>query len=1047
MKVNGGIRIPSFSVLLITAVIAVLGIVSVPMLNVRYTPEQTGNTINVSFSWNDVSARIMEAEVTSKIEGVLSGIRDNSGVSSTSDRGKGSVRVKFRKGTDMAAARFEVASRIRNIYPKLPEGVSYPAISLGTRGTGGTTAVTFVLKADIPSKEIEKFVTARLMTPLSRIEGVEKVSFWGASPFEWVVTFDTHKADAVDIDADAIASAFNAYFDTEMIGMASTEDGMVSVKLACMSGEDFGEIPIVNRNGRIVYLKEIADFRYHESQPRSYHRINGLNTINLSVSVEPQANLLRLSSEIRSKMAGLEASFPEEITVSVSHDVSEYISEELDRIYFRTLLCLLVLLVFVFLVNRSWRYMFVIALTLVADILAAIVLYNLLDITVHIYTLAGITVSLGIMIDTSIVMADHYSYYRDRSVFPALLGATGTTVGALCVILLLPEQDRKNLTDFAWVIMVNLSISLVTAYLFIPSLIDRYPLRRPAYSLSLKRRRRIVRWNRRYQTFIEACLHHRWVLVVILVVSFGIPTCLLPEKLGSRNPNRMQKIYNGIMGWPPYADNRNDIDGILGTSFALFNKAMDRSDFYREPGRQSLQIDAAMPEGCTVGQLNEVVRSMENYLSKFEQIEMFTTDIKSYDNASISVCFRPEYENTSFPAELKSQVISMANNFGGATWRVYGVNNNYFSNNVLSDYKSYIISLKGYNYDELIGYADTLMDILSANRRVSELEFVTPSGRLPVNEYSMEYDFGKMSASGVNPYRYYRKLSTILYQRNLVSVVEDGEITSVVLKSSESEDFDYWHVVNSQVRVDSTYARLSELGSVEKRRTGFPIVRNNQSYEVKVGFNFIGSYELSNSLIDKTVKYMNNEVLPVGYKASSKGGSGWSMEKKGRYGKLILLVAAIIFVMCATVFNSLRLPFAVILMIPVSFIGVFLAFGLSDFTFDQGGFAAFVMLSGVVVNAGIYLVDSFQKDRSGRSDVRRYIKAFNHKINPIMLTVISTVLGLLPFLSDGPEEVFWFAFAAGTISGMLFSLVALVVYLPVFCLSRNTMKKRRQHGK
>ncbi|MDE5889571.1 MAG: efflux RND transporter permease subunit, partial [Bacteroidales bacterium] len=512
---------------------------------------------------------------------------------------------------------------------------------------------------------------------------------------------------------------------------------------------------------------------------------------------------------------------------------SEYIAKELDRIYFRTFLCLLVLLVFVFLVSRSWRYLFVIALTLVADILAAIVLYNLLDITVHIYTLAGITVSLGIMIDTAIVMADHYSYCRNRSVFPALLGATGTTVGALCVILLLPEQDRKNLTDFAWIIMVNLSVSLITAYLFIPSLIDRYPLRRSAYSLSLKRRRRIIRWNRRYQAFIEACLRRRWVLAVVLVASFGIPTCLLPEKLGSRNPDRMQKVYNGIMGWPPYADNRKDVDGILGTSFAMFSKAMDRSDFYREPGRQSLQIDAAMPEGCTVGQLNEVVRSMENYLCKFGQIEMFTTDVKSYDNASISVSFRPEYENTSFPAELKSQVISMANNFGGATWRVYGVNNNYFSNNVRSDYKSYTISLKGYNYDELVSYADTLMDILSVNRRVSELEFVTPSGRLPVNEYNMEYDFGKMSVSGVNPYRYYQKLSTVLYQRNLVSVVEDGEMTSVVLKSSESENFDYWHVVNSQVRVDSTYARLSELGSVEKRRTGFPIVRNNQSYEVK----------------------------------------------------------------------------------------------------------------------------------------------------------------------------------------------------------------------
>lgn len=91
------------------------------------------------------------------------------------------------------------------------------------------------------------------------------------------------------------------------------------------------------------------------------------------------------------------------------------------------------------------------------------------------------------------------------------------------------------------------------------------------------------------------------------------------------------------------------------------------------------------------------------------------------------------------------------------------------------------------------------------------------------------------------------------------------------------------------------------------------------------------------------------------------------------------------------------------------------------------------MLSGIVANAGIYLVSAYCRDRSGGSGLRKYLKAFNHKINPIMLTIISTVLGLVPFLFDGPEEVFWFAFATGTIAGMLFSIVAIVLFLPVFC--------------
>ena len=140
--------------------------------------------------------------------------------------------------------------------------------------------------------------------------------------------------------------------------------------------------------------------------------------------------------------------------------------------------------------------------------------------------------------------------------------------------------------------------------------------------------------------------------------------------------------------------------------------------------------------------------------------------------------------------------------------------------------------------------------------------------------------------------------------------------------------------------------------------------------------------------------------------------------------------------MLSIALESLRLPLAVIGMIPVSFIGLFLTFGLSDFSFDQGGFAALVMLCGLTVNAGIYILSEYGALRGGEQ-VHRYVRAFGHKIVPISLTILSTVLGLIPFLSDGPSEVFWFDLAIGTISGLLFSVVALLVFFPVFALRRR----------
>ena len=1034
-------RIPAFTVILLMIVAALVGVVSIPGLNVQYVPSTAGRSVSVSWDWNDASARVMEAEVTSKIEGVLSSLRNVTDLSSVSEYGRGRVEMEFRKGTDMTAVRFEIASKIRNIYPSLPEGVTYPWISLDTRGGKSREAVSFTISSPLPSMEIYKFVSDRLLVPLSAVEGVDRVSFSGITPYEMEITFDSRKAASAGITGPDIARAFNESRIGTEIGLAESGGGTFALRLKERTAEDPGAIPIKNVEGRIVRLRDVATWKIKEAEPESYYRMNGLNTMQLSVTAAPNVNLLTTVSSVKEKMASLSEEFPSEISYKTGYDSSEYVSKELNKTYFRTLLCILILLVFVFLVNRSPRYLFIISATLAVDVLAAIALYRFFGIEIHIYTLAGITVSLGIIIDTSIVMTDHYSYYHDRSVFPALLGATATTIGALCVIALLPEADRRNLMDFCKAIIINLSVALVTAGLFIPSLIDRFPVPRSSYSLSIRRRKRVIRWNRLYERYIVWGRRHRWALSLALVTAFGIPLCLLPKEVGKDKDekNFWERTYNGVVGWKPYADNRDRIDKVVGTSFALFNKALGRSDFYREPGRDILYVAAGMPEGCSVGQLNEVIKAMENYLARFEEIEMFTTRISSYDDGLIEITFKPEYEHTSFPSELKSMVTSMAINFGGANWRVWGVNDNYFNNNIITNYKQNRIDLTGYNYDQLLEYADILLEDLSQKKRVSAPAMVNSYGREGKNEYSLDYDFRNMAAHGVSAYDYYLRLHSVLYDTRLEDYENGGLPVSTVLRSADADEFDLWHVENALLDVDSTGVKLGEMGSVTKKRTGLSINKVNQNYRVSVGYDFVGSYELSKKMMEDEIDHMNNEVLPVGYKASKPDWS-WHETSKLEYAWLILLVIAIIYVMCAMIFNSVRLPFAVVLMIPVSFVGVFLTFGLSDFVFDQGGFAAFVLLSGIVVNSGIYLINAFKKEKDEHSgkgrpaggDTGYYIRAYNHKINAILLTVISTVLGLIPFLLDGPDEVFWFAFAAGTIGGLLFSLIALVLYLPVF---------------
>ena len=129
-------------------------------------------------------------------------------------------------------------------------------------------------------------------------------------------------------------------------------------------------------------------------------------------------------------------------------------------------------------------------------------------------------------------------------------------------------------------------------------------------------------------------------------------------------------------------------------------------------------------------------------------------------------------------------------------------------------------------------------------------------------------------------------------------------------------------------------------------------------------------------------------------------------------------------------------------MIPISYIGVFLTFYLFNLNFDQGGFASFVLLCGITVNASIYIMNEFNKVRRRfprLSPVRAYTKAWNTKIIPIFLTVVSTMLGFIPFLIGTSREAFWFPLAAGTIGGLLMSLVGIFFYLPIFTLAKSRL--------
>ena len=1033
----------SFAVILAFVVLFIIGSALLPLLKVRLNPSHNAPEIRVSYYWPKASGRVLENEVTSRLEGVFASIKGVQEIKSSSTARGGNISLKFDKHTDLDYSRFEVSSLIQQVYPDLPEGVSYPQINVQTEENDKELLLSYNINGSSSSWEIQKFAEDHLLPKLSQVSGVNGLEVYGASPFEWLINIDVDKLHHLCLTFEKLEKSIRTYFMKKELGAASFSRGKSSkssVLQIYFSSEKASsllnqEIPIAKVNGQIIYLNQIAKINYQEKRASRYFRINGLNAINLLVYAEKGGNHLEIARNFKTRLTELQTYFPAGYSIVKSSDSTVYIKEELTKIAWRSGISILILFLFVLIVSRQVRYLILIFASLLSSLSISVIFYYWLGLEIHFYAMAGITVSLGMILDNSIVMIDHIRVQGNRKAFVALLAATLSTIGSLSIIFFLGEEQRLLLLDFALVMIVNLLVSLLVALFLIPALLERFPLMKQKGCFALRRNRRIVRFNRIYIESIVFMKRFKWAFVLILILAFGLPVQYLPEKIEveKEDSNFAIEIYNSTLGSDWYRESiRSSANIYLGGCLRLFTDYVFENSTYSEPQRVRLYMRGKMPLGGTLEQLNESMKYMENYLSQFDEIEQFKTRVTNPQSGQITISFTKEAGESSFPYLLKNKLTSYAISRGGMDWGVYGVGRG-FSNDLNTEYRNSKIEIFGYNYEQLYRIAESVKKDLLQNPRIKVVDIEGRNSWYSGlrHEYFFKSNPEYLASKNLNLGSVYGGLKSVLASSNQ-SVMFDKQLQPLRLVSNKKDDFDLWQLKNTPLQWQQREFKLQGISRISKEKSGNNIYKRNQEYQLVVAYDFIGPDGLRKRILKKGIEDLK-PTLPLGYRVREPSNIyWWNTETKQSYS-LLLLVILIIYFICAILLESLWQPLSVIAMIPISYIGVFLTFYLFDLNFDQGGYAAFVLLAGVSVNAALYLINDFNHlKRNKVMQLSCYIKAYNHKIIPILLTIISTILGMIPFLIAGKNESFWFALAAGTIGGLLFSIFAIVFYLPLF---------------
>ncbi|WP_086477299.1 efflux RND transporter permease subunit [Arenibacter amylolyticus] len=1033
----------SFTVLTIFICLSIIGASLIPLLSVQLTPTRPNNSLGVFVSWQEASAKVMEQEVTSRLEGHFNTVSGIENISSTSRKGSGSISMNFKKGVDMDAVRFEIANLIRQSHSELPQGVSYPSLSRSTANENSAPILTYSVNANESPHYIKKYTENTILPTLTAIKGVNNVDVHGATPFEWVIEYDTKKLLQLDVSAGEIQNAIRTYLQQRALGNTTIRsenndtDQQIAVVLSHTLEDaiDWNNIPIKKINHRIIYLKNVATVKFNEGRVSSYYRVNGLNTVNMLVYAEKGANNIDLAKTVRMAVNGLNQEQPPGYSIKLTHDTTEFIVDELRKIQKRTLYSFLILLVLIVLINKSFKYLTVLFLSIVTNLLIAVIFYYALDVQLQLYSFAGITISFGIIIDNSIIMIDHLRNKGNRKAFLAILAATLTTVGALMIIFFLEENQRLNLWDFALVIAINIGVSLLVSLFYVPALMDKMRLEKKRSRFSIKRKRRINKFTRRYTNTIHwmGKPRFKWAFIMLFVLGFGLPLYMLPQQLNGNG--KWASLYNLTLGAEWYTTNlRPTLDKVLGGTLRLFTEDVFESSYYSEPERTTLRVSGRMPDGCTIEQLNDVVLKMENYIGQFDEISLYKTQINGPKSSNISIYFKEEHEFGSFPYHLKTLLESKAISLGGLDWSVTGVGRG-FSNALGTGNKSHRIELEGYNYDDLYRYATLLKEQLEENSsgRVKEVE-ITSGGwnSNSLEEYYLDFDQEQLAMANVSQNQLYGYLKNQVLSSNIAHIINDNELQQVNLVSDTYQKFNVWDLKYTPIPLRGKQYKLQQLATIEKQKTGNIINKNNQQYRLTVAYDFLGTYPLANKIREDNVAQLK-EKLPIGYRVLEQSHGGWNKSNSKQYYYLFVVIF-IIFFICTILLESLTQPLTIISMIPLSFIGVFLTFFWFGFNFDQGGYASFILLSGISVNSALFIVNDFnnlRKQYPQRNIRSLYYKAFNYKIIPVILTIVSTIVGLVPFVWHGQNEAFWFSFAVGSIGGLLFSLIGIYFYLPL----------------
>lgn len=1043
-----------------------LGYVSYKQLPVELLPNAELPMLFVQVtSAQDMDLSYVESEVVIPLEGAIGTIGGVEQIESQIDSRQSSIKINFKPNINFKITALKLQEKINEAASSLPEGFTVQVqkvdvsmlaggfMSLQVRGSGGTDRVR-----NLVEKEIRP--------DLENIDGIASVNIYGGREKAIEVQLDPNACKALDLTPSAISSLLTQNTEEKaFVGYANEPDGKYFVHVNSPYTEVSDLENIVVAPGPVL-LKDIATVFFDMKEETSYSRVNGKEAVSVSLLADSQANLIRLSHRTVEVIDRLnEQLAPLDLSIVVENNQAETMEDNIDQIIHLAIVGGLLAVIILWLFLKNIRLVFFIALSIPISVYTAFNFFYGAGITINSLTLVGMALAIGMLLDNSVVVLENI--YRlsaagdtpersvtqgTREVWRSILAATLTTVTVFLPFVFSDNFLIKLMGHHIGVSIIStLLISLAVALLLIPM---------ATYT--------VLRGAKRTDSFKG---FHRWFESIRSHVKRGDRSTVFYEKVSVTQ--RPVQIYLVLLK----TCMRNPGVTIFGAVILLFlclilSISLNIQD-RKEVENDRFSIYVTMPTGSTLENADQVVHVIEERLAEFPEKQDLISRIRETD-AELTLVLKEDFRRIGKRsiADIKSDVqtrlraingaeisLSEAGSGGGRGGSGFG--------DMMGGMGSFMRLLgMGENRERIVvkGSDFDLMQRVAEDFRyyLDEQEFIRNT-RVSYNRRQPEIRLGfdpiLLTSYDISRQNIASGLTSLNPEISSGTSFKVGEDTYDIIirnranRTEEEEETDKKRdrTVDDlrKVRIPGGSGglhRLEDIASVNYGRGRARITRVNQDKQIELFYSFSRNVEESKDLlegyrsdIDRLVSDYN---LPSGVAVEV-----FHEEDMFVDFKFLLLAAFIlIFMILASVFESLTTPFVLLFSIPLAAIGSLLALLLTGNSLlnNANVMIGFLILLGVVVNNGIILIDYANiLRRRGYRRNRALMTAGLSRIRPILITSITTIVAMLPMAMGNSEYAgaIGAPFAITVIGGLSFSALLTLILIPTVCMGlENTLQ-------